>query len=233
MFALKAALRKSMLKALRQISEQELKAQSDAVFRSLLQQDWYTSARSVGCYLSMAKGELQTDQIVQDLLKRGAKLYTPYLPPPPSAPAPSPSSSDPPISATSEMRMLSLYSPADLEACPLDKWGILDPGETRRDTGEKREDAMDHSAPDLDLILIPGVAFDEHCNRLGRGKAFYDRYLANYTSTRKRPLFVALGLSVQLLPAGEMVPITTDDFTLDGVITPDRTIWRRGTKEQA
>lgn len=70
----------------------------------------------------------------------GVELYTPYLPPPPSAPAPAPSSSDPPISATSEMRMLRLYSPADLEACPLDKWGILDPGETRRDTGEKRED---------------------------------------------------------------------------------------------
>jgi 5-formyltetrahydrofolate cyclo-ligase len=74
------------------------------------------------------------------VLNIGVKLYTPYLPPPLLTPATSLSSADPRTSATSDMRMLRLYSRADLEACPLDKWGILDPGETRRDTGEKRED---------------------------------------------------------------------------------------------
>jgi hypothetical protein len=34
------------------------------------------------------------------------------------------------------MRMLRLYSPDDLARCPLDKWGILDPGEYRRDQTE-------------------------------------------------------------------------------------------------
>lgn len=41
------------------------------------------------------------------------------------------------------MHMLRLYSPADLEACPLDRWGILDPGTERRDPegkGQARED---------------------------------------------------------------------------------------------
>lgn len=38
------------------------------------------------------------------------------------------------------MHMLRLYSPADLEACPLDKWGILDPGTRRYDKDERRED---------------------------------------------------------------------------------------------
>jgi 5-formyltetrahydrofolate cyclo-ligase len=37
------------------------------------------------------------------------------------------------------MHMLRLYSVEDLDKCPTDKWGILDPGEERRDTGEKRE----------------------------------------------------------------------------------------------
>lgn len=56
-------------------------------------------------------------------------LYTPYLPPR--------------TDETPAMHMLRLYNTADLEACPLDKWGILDPGETRRDAGhegEKRQD---------------------------------------------------------------------------------------------
>lgn len=81
------------------------------------------------------------------------------------------------------MHMLRLYSTEDLEACPLDKWGILDPGETRRDPGregEKRQDGeplpghasyvltpvMDADAAPLDVILVPGVAFDKDCNRV-------------------------------------------------------------------
>ena len=31
----------------------------------------------------------------------------------------------------------------------------------------------------LDVIIVPGVAFDASCNRMGRGKGFYDRLLAN------------------------------------------------------
>lgn len=84
------------------------------------------------------------------------------------------------------MHMLRLYNTADLEACPLDKWGILDPGETRRDPGcegEKRQDGeplpvtqpwraevltavLDGDAAPLDVILVPGVAFDKDCNRV-------------------------------------------------------------------
>lgn len=39
------------------------------------------------------------------------------------------------------MDMLRLYNEADLAACPVDKWGILDPGTHRRDVpDEARED---------------------------------------------------------------------------------------------
>jgi 5-formyltetrahydrofolate cyclo-ligase len=43
-----------------------------AVARILAQQEWYTSARTVGCYLSMARGELRTNAIVADLLDKGS-----------------------------------------------------------------------------------------------------------------------------------------------------------------
>lgn len=67
-------------------------------------------------------------------------------------------------------------------------------------------------APPADLILVPGVAFDATRHRLGRGKGFYDRWLA------ERGAAQALGLSFdcQLVPT---VPRESHDIRLDAVIT--------------
>lgn len=176
----------------------------------------------------MAHGELRTNLIVDHLLKRGTSLYTPYIPAPsarthnPSAPSPSSPSPE------QDMRMLRLYSTQDLENCPLDRWGIIDPGVERKDVEKSlREDAMSSKASPMDLILIPGVAFDEECNRLGRGKAYYDRFLQSYTSTRPRPLLMAIALEPQMLSPGEKVPTLDWDFQLDGVISPSGIVWRK------
>lgn len=227
-FALKATLRKTMLRTLKGMSDSEIDKQSRDVFRILLDQNFFKKANSVGCYLSMAHGELRTNLIVDHLLKRGTSLYTPYIP---ATPAQTRNPSGPPPSSPSpeqDMRMLRLYTTQDLESCPLDRWGIIDPGVERKDVENSlREDAMSSKAPAMDLILIPGVAFDEECNRLGRGKAYYDRFLQSYTSTRPRPLLVAIALEPQMLSPGEKVPTLDWDFQLDGVISPSGIVWRK------
>ncbi|KAL7421663.1 hypothetical protein Q5752_003432 [Cryptotrichosporon argae] len=213
LFAAKATLRKSMLRTLKALPDADVARESRLVADALVQQDFFKRAGSVACYLSMARGELRTDAIVSEILRQGKALYTPYLPP------------------DGDMRMLRLYSPADLAACPTDKWGILDPGSSRRDTGERREDVFDASADKLDLVLLPGVAFDETCERLGRGKAFYDTFLSSYTAAKARPLLVALALDCQLMPAGTAIPTTANDFQLDGVLGPRGIIWRKGASD--
>lgn len=81
--------------------------------------------------------------------------------------------------------MLRLYSQEDLRRCPLDKWGIMDPGTHRREEGkemEEREDSksspriipgqdahpavLSEGVPPIDLVLLPGVAFDVKSNRV-------------------------------------------------------------------
>nr|ODN85734.1 5-formyltetrahydrofolate cyclo-ligase [Cryptococcus depauperatus CBS 7841] len=226
-FALKSVLRRSMLQTLRNMSSLEVEKQSQKVFEILLNQPFFKTANTVGCYLSMAQGELQTAQIVDHLLR--SSLYTPYIP---AAPPQIRHSKPPPSLAPQQnMHMLRLYSSEDLANCPLDKWGIVDPGLYRKDNEQfLREDAMDPKSPGLDLILIPGVAFDKDCNRLGRGKAYYDRFLQVYTSSRPRPLLVAIALGPQILPPDEKVPTTESDFQLDGVISPSGIIWREDVR---
>jgi 5-formyltetrahydrofolate cyclo-ligase len=67
---------------------------------------------------------------------------------------------------------------------------------------------------DLDLILVPGVAFDLHGNRLGRGKGFYDRLLQKIRCKKAGVCF-----DEQL--TGK-IPVEPHDATLDFILTPSR-----------
>lgn len=73
-------------------------------------------------------------------------------------------------------------------------------------------------ANDLDLILLPLVAFDAHGQRLGRGKGHYDRTLAfrKQKAQRRAPFLLGLGYSCQETP---QIPMDIWDIALDGVLT--------------
>lgn len=65
----------------------------------------------------------------------------------------------------------------------------------------------------IDLLVVPGVAFDRRGGRLGQGGGFYDRLLA---APARRALAVGLGYAVQLM---DEVPTEAHDQRLDAVIT--------------
>ncbi len=60
-------------------------------------------------------------------------------------------------------------------------------------------------------LLVPGVAFDKAGYRLGRGRGFYDRYLASFTGKK-----IGVCFSGQVL---EQVPCGDHDIPMDCVIT--------------
>lgn len=63
----------------------------------------------------------------------------------------------------------------------------------------------------LDLIIVPGVAFDKNNNRMGRGKAYYDKLLTT-TSCQK----VGICFNFQLL---DVVPINKYDVKMNSIIS--------------
>jgi 5-formyltetrahydrofolate cyclo-ligase len=69
----------------------------------------------------------------------------------------------------------------------------------------------------LDLIIVPGVAFDRRGNRIGMGKGYYDRFLAGQKKVPK----VALAYSEQVL---DSVPKEPYDESIDMIITENEII---------
>ncbi|WP_296630364.1 5-formyltetrahydrofolate cyclo-ligase [Rhodoluna sp.] len=73
-------------------------------------------------------------------------------------------------------------------------------------------------ASDVDLMIVPALAIDQKGNRIGKGKGFYDRYLATLTST---PPLVAVVYDEELL---ESIPAEPHDKPIDAVVTPSQTV---------
>ncbi len=65
----------------------------------------------------------------------------------------------------------------------------------------------------IDLVIVPGIGFDLQGNRLGRGRGFYDRFLANpdFTGTT-----CALAFEEQVV---EKIPTDAHDIQVDMVVT--------------
>ncbi len=64
---------------------------------------------------------------------------------------------------------------------------------------------------EIELIIVPGVAFDRRGNRLGRGKGFYDRLLADSRASK-----IGVAYDFQIV---EEIPAEPHDIKMDIVIT--------------
>lgn len=74
---------------------------------------------------------------------------------------------------------------------------------------------------DLDLVLVPGVAFDAAGGRLGFGGGYYDRTFA--AAGGRRPPLIGLCYDLQVVPR---CPSGPDDVTVDAVVTESRVLRR-------
>ncbi len=65
---------------------------------------------------------------------------------------------------------------------------------------------------DLDLVIVPGIAFDRKGVRLGRGKGYYDRFLKKLP---KGTVSLGLAFDFQILPS---IPATANDISVNRII---------------
>lgn len=106
---------------------------------------------------------------------------------------------------------------------PLEGWGWSQEGmgtlEVPVSGGEPGHEANDVGfaclPSELDILLVPALAFGRSGERLGRGGGFYDRLLPQ----APRALKIGLCYDFQLL---ERIPMEAEDFPMDVVLTPEQ-----------
>ena len=81
-------------------------------------------------------------------------------------------------------------------------FGAMEPAEGR---------ALD--VAELDLVVVPGVAFDRSCGRVGYGGGYYDRLL---DKRREGVAAIAIAFALQIV---DRVPSGAIDRRIDGVVT--------------
>jgi 5-formyltetrahydrofolate cyclo-ligase len=79
----------------------------------------------------------------------------------------------------------------------------------------------------IDLVIVPGLAFDAGGNRLGRGGGFYDRFLRRL---RRSAITVGLAFDGQII---DTVPADDRDFAVDLIVTDRRVRHIKGSRARS
>lgn len=83
----------------------------------------------------------------------------------------------------------------------------------------KKEYICPVPSPEVDLVILPGVAFDRQGGRIGYGAGYFDRFLV---TLRDDCPIVALAYEFQLLP---FVPAEKHDVPVDIIVTEERLLY--------
>lgn len=145
----------------------------------------YERAGTVMFYVDV-RSEVRTRFALEAALNSGKRIAVPYC-------------------AGDDLELFRLDAMEDLG---IQTFGILEPLDRIRILPDRKVDVRE-----LDLILVPGVAFDRDGGRVGHGKGYYDKLLHN---ARPETPLVALAFECQLFPK---IPTEEHDVFMDKVIT--------------
>ena len=189
----KKALRKQIFAVRDSLTAGEIQSKSRAVAEQLEKLQFYWGVRTIMFFLSF-RSEIDTSQMIKDNLSRGNRVLVPKT-----------------LPADREMIPSELLSFKD-DLAP-GAYGILEPKpEALRPVDPRR----------IDLLIVPGVAFDLNGNRLGYGGGYYDRF---FERLRPGVPLVALAFELQLV---EQVPVEPWDRRMDWLVTEKRVIRTAG-----
>lgn len=211
----KKELRKRMRAEMKALSADEIAEQSMQVCERVKGLEAVQAAAGVCVFLSMPK-ELQTQGLLDyvfednyatgwDEMRAGRRgVFVPKVFGP----------------GRSDMVMLPIFGgQAEIDGYPRSKWDIPEP---EIPAGATVDELWGMAAPSMEVVIVPGCAFDAGCNRCGHGKGYYDTFLERLTRERAAlglppPKTFGVGLQPQVVDG---IPMDAHDRPLDMLLTP-------------
>ena len=169
----KESIRKETIRRLRDQDPRLREERSIKIQKKLLSDEGFKVAGTVMSYVSLPT-EVNTEYFNKTALEQRKKVVVPYIGP----------NSNTIVAA--ELKRIE-----DLEKGP---FGIYQPkdGTTNKIPAEE-----------IDLVIVPAIAYDEDNVRLGRGKGYYDRFLSGQGSILEKTIGLAFSFQVfEHLPRG-------------------------------
>jgi 5-formyltetrahydrofolate cyclo-ligase len=187
----KQLLRRECVARILSLGPAERAAQEEALARRHAELPGLADAPCVLLYRTAFPEEVNTEPLLRAALARGQRLVCPKV--------------------DLKRRRLTLFAVRDLQA-------DFTPGTLG--IPEPAAHCPEVAPGEVDWVLVPGLAFDSRCYRLGRGAGHYDRLLPTIRPSVPR---WALALDPQWM---DEIPVEPHDVAIDGVISPSRLVTR-------
>jgi 5-formyltetrahydrofolate cyclo-ligase len=184
----RASLRMELRRKRHALSSSEQYKAAERLYHQIAIQPFFLRAKRIGFYFA-SDGEIDPLAVLFKAMDMGKQCFLPLL-----------SAHQPGKVCFAPFREGDTLQP--------NQWGILEPVVEVRQLVSTRS---------INLVFAPLVGFDEHCNRLGMGKGFYDRTFSYKSRTGcNKPKLVGLAHECQKI---DQIPTDSWDVRLDGVIS--------------
>lgn len=185
----KEKIRKDILQRRLSLSAEKIKNKSHQIFLNLIKTKEFLNSQNIMFYVA-TRSEVKTEKMIKASIKMGKKVFVPII-----------------LSDCINLAPSRLIDfDRELEK---GKKGILEP---------KKEYHRLFPPENIDLIILPGIAFDLAGNRIGRGLGYYDNFLKKVSASTK---LIALAFEMQII---KKVPINKNDIPVHKIITEKRII---------
>jgi 5-formyltetrahydrofolate cyclo-ligase len=170
---------------------------SRAICQKFVSLPEYAAARTVMYYVDV-RTEVRTRDFLATALTHGKKIVVPWC---------------------SDRGELELFWLKGMDDLAIGMYKILEPKPELRDLADRQVPVAE-----LDLVMVPGVAFTREGARMGHGKGYYDKLLEH---ARPDAPLVALAFECQLFPE---IPTQEHDVFMDKIISELKVYEGRGRK---
>ncbi|WP_195940785.1 5-formyltetrahydrofolate cyclo-ligase [Romboutsia sp. 1001713B170131_170501_G6] len=181
---MKKEFRKKVISDRNNQSYESLCKNSSIITQKVLALDCIKTAKNIMLYLDF-NNEVKTDELIIKLLSLGKTVSSP-------------------ITIKEEKKLIPSQIIDLKDGVKIGAYGIREP---------KPECSPEVEVKDIDVVIVPAVAYDKDCYRLGYGGGFYDRFIERL---REDAITVGIAFDLQIF---DSVPKEDHDAQLDYIIT--------------